>query len=301
MTPLVLGVLAGLLAGPAPALLARVPRTRLTPRAAMLLWQSLALAAVLAALGAGVSLATDRAWRREPDLSNLMAYVVAGVALLVTGLVLGRLLLSGHRVGTRLRTLRRQHRAQVDLVARRGEARSRGGSVLVLDHDLPVAYCVPGVQGARVVVSTGALGRLSDDELDAVLAHERAHLRARHDLVLEAFSVLHRAFPRWVSSAAALGEVRLLVEVLADRAAVRAQGSRAVGRALVELAGSRAGGPGSGVTLGSGVAGVDLVARVRLLADGRSHRAQATALVLLALALLVLPTAFVVTPWLVEL
>lgn len=297
-TPLVLGLLAVLLAGPAPWLLARVPRLRVTPRAAMLLWQSVALAAVLAALGAGVSLATDRAWRRDPDTG---ATTVAVVALVVTGLVLGRLLLSGHRVGTRLRALRRRHRAQVDLVARRDQARSGGRSVLVLDHDLPVAYCVPGMVGARVVVSAGAVGRLSDAELDAVLAHERAHLRARHDLVLEAFSAVHHAFPRWVSSAAALGEVRLLVEVLADRVAVRAADRQALGRALVELAGSRAAGPGAGVTLGSGVAGVDLVTRVRLLADERPHRLQASAVLVVAVLLLALPTGFVVTPWLAAL
>ncbi|MEO9325242.1 M56 family metallopeptidase [Nocardioides sp. C4-1] len=296
MTPLLLGLLAGLLAGPAPRLLARVPRTRTTPRAAMLLWQSVALAAVLAALGAGVSLATDRAWQRD---ASAVSTVVAVVALVVTGLVLGRLLLSAHRIGTRLRALRRRHREQVDLVAQRDAARSGGSSrVLVLDHDLPVAYCVPGMARSRVVVSAGAVGRLSDVELDAVLAHERAHLRARHDLVLEAFSALHAAFPRWVSSAAALAEVRLLVEVLADRAAVRDAGPRHLGRALVELADSRAGGPGSGVTLGSGATGGDLVTRVRLLADRDPHRLQAAVVLVLAAAVLALPTGFVVAPWL---
>lgn len=298
MTPLLLGALALVLAGPVPRVLARVPRLRRTPRAAMLLWQSVALAAVLAALGAGVSLATHSAWRRDADLG---ATVVAVVALVVTLLVLARLLLSAHVVGTRLRALRRHHRDQVDLVARRDAARSRGTSVLVLDHDLPVAYCVPGMAGSRVVVSAGAVGRLSAAELDAVLAHERAHLRARHDLVLEAFTAVHDAFPRWVSSAAALAEVRLLVEVLADRAATRATDRRDLGRALVELAASRAAGPGQGVTLGSGSAGADLVTRVQLLGDAREHRLQAAAVAAVAAALLLLPTGFVVAPWLAAL
>lgn len=292
MTPLVLGALALLLAAPVPVLLARLTRLRLTPRAAMLLWQAVALAAVLAALGAGVSLATDRAWRQEPGLAS---WVVAVTALAVTGLVAGRLLLSGHRVGTRLRQLRRRHRAQVDVVARRAEARAHGRPVLVVEHDLPVAYCLPGASRARVVVSSGALDRLDADALDAVLAHERAHLRARHDLVLEAFSVLHHAYPRWVSSAAALAEVRLLVEVLADRAAARAEGRQAVGRALVELGSGAPAGAGDGVTLGS--TSGDLLTRVRLLADRRPHRVQAALAVAAAVALLVLPTAFVVAPW----
>lgn len=297
MTPVLLGILAVLLAGPVPALLARLGRARRTPRAAMVLWQGVALAAVLSALGAGLSLTTDHAWRRAPDA---VSYAVAGLALLVTVLVLGRLLLSGHLVGTDLRALRRQHRDQVDLLARRDASRAEG-RVRVLEHDVPVAYCLPGRQAARVVVSAGTLGRLADDEVAAVLAHERAHLRARHDLVLEAFSVLHRAFPRWVSSRAALDQVRLLVEVLADRAAARRTGRRPLARALVALAEVRAPAVDRGVTLGTGSAGPDLVERVRLLADERSHRAQALLLVVLAVAVLVLPTAFVVAPWLRDL
>ncbi|WP_067432200.1 M56 family metallopeptidase, partial [Nocardioides jensenii] len=215
MTTLVLGVLAVLLAGPVPALMARWPLLRRTPRAAMLLWQSVALGAVLAAVGAGLSLVTDHAWRDTP---TVVGWLVAAVALALTVMVVGRLLLSGHQVGTTLRALRRRHRRQLDLLSYDG----RGASVL--EHDVPVAYCVPGMQGSRVVVSAGAIERLSSVEVEAVLAHERAHLRARHDLVLEAFSVLHRAFPRWVSSEAALVEVQLLAEVLADRAAARVAG-----------------------------------------------------------------------------
>jgi Zn-dependent protease with chaperone function len=291
VTPLLLGALAVLLAGPGPGLLARVHRTRHTPRAAMLLWQSGALAAVLAALGAGLSLVTGTAWQRAPDL---LPYLTAALALLLTVLVLGRLLLSGHLVGTDLRALRRRHRDQLDVLARR-DARAPGATS-VLEHDVPVAYCVPGRHVERVVVSVGTLDRLSRDEVAAVLAHERAHLRARHDLVLEAFSVLHHAFPRWVSSAAALAEVRLLVEVLADRAAARDAGCPALGRALVALAEGRASGPG--FALAATDDGSTLLVRVRLLADHRPRPLQAAALVALAGAVLALPTAFVVLPWL---
>lgn len=293
MTPVLLGVLAVLLAGPVPALLVSTPALRRTPRAAMVLWQSVALAAVLAALGAGLSLTTANA-ADEPGPSE---YVVALAALLVTGLVLGRLLLSGHRVGTRLRALRRRHREQVDLLAGRDRA-----DVRVLESAAPVAYCLPGVRTSRVVVSAGALGLLADGELSAVLAHERAHLRARHDLVLEAFDVLHHAFPRWVSSAAALGEVRLLVEVLADAAAARSAGRRPLARALVALAGARPPATESGVALGAAPPqGSDLLVRVQLLRDDAAHPWQAATLLLAAAGVLVLPTAFVVAPWLTHL
>lgn len=302
-TPLLLGVLAVVLAGPVPAGLARLRWLRRTPRAAMLLWQSVALAAVLAAVGSGLSLATGHLWDVEVGPLN---WVVAIVAVLLTALVVGRLLYSGHRVGTRLRQLRREHRELVDLVGRRRES----PELRILEHELPVAYCLPGLAGGRVVVSAGALASLAPAEVEAVLAHEKAHLRARHDLVLEAFSVLHAAFPRWVSSASALEETRFLVEVLADRAAcVRTGGSgrNDLAQALVAMAATSVPSVRNGAALGSvGGAGAQseahssgaLVARVRLLADRGPHRIQSALLLAVAVAVLILPTFFVAWPWL---
>jgi Zn-dependent protease with chaperone function len=282
LTPVVLGVLGVLLAGPVPRALSRWTGLRRTPAAAMLLWQSTALAAVLAALGAGLSLATDRLWEPPVATADVLVAVLAGA---VTVVVAARLLLSGHRTGTSLRRMRRLHRERVDLVAR------VDGGVSVLEDDLPVAYCVPGMTGSRIVVSRSTLASLAPAELEAVLAHERSHLRSRHDLVLEAFTVLHRAFPRWVASGAARREVEVLVEVLADRAAVRSGDRRALVSALVALAGSRAP-EGSLGSAGS------IAARVEVLRDTGSHRVQAAAVLLVAAAILALPTLLVVLPWL---
>lgn len=288
LTPLVLGALALVLASPVPWALARWPGLRHTPVPAMLLWQSTALAAVLAALGAGLSLVTHRLWGGDVGRLDVVLAALAGG---VTVVVAGRLLLSGHRTGTTLRRLRRRHREQVDLLARVDHQVLRQG-VSVLDHEVPVAYCVPGMSGSRIVVSRSTLTRLAPAELEAVVAHERSHLRARHDLVLEAFTVLHRAFPRWVSSAAAHHEVQVLVEVLADRAAVRRGDRRALASALLALAGSRTPGGALGVT------GTGLAERVEVLRDTRPHRVQAVLVSLAALALLALPSGLVVLPWL---
>lgn len=285
MTPFWLGLLAVLLAGPVPAAMARWSGLRRTPFAAMVLWQSVALAAVLAALGAGLSLVTTVAWGRPPDGPALVG---AGLALVVTLVVLGRLLFSGHVVGSSLRAVRRHHREQLDLVS----LRPGRGRVLVVDHDVPVAYCLPSMAQPRVVVSAAAFEQLGEAQLNAVFAHERAHLTARHDLVLEAFTVLHRAFPRWVSSDAALREVRLLVEVLADRAALKVGRAQDLGEALLAMASSR-------TPVGAmGAAGVDLVERVKLLGDRRPRPVQAAVVWTLAWALIVLPTALLVHPWL---
>jgi hypothetical protein len=284
MTTLVLAALAVVLAGPVPWALSRVPELRRTPRAAMVLWQSVALAAVLAALGSALSVATSQL---DGD-ATVRSYALSVVPLCVAGLVLARLLLAGHRVGTRLRQVRRRHRRLVDLLAEDVDG------VRVLEHEAPTAYCLPGLRG-RVVVSRGAVMSLTREELGAVLAHERAHLRARHDLVLEAFTVLRDAFPAVVTSRQALGEVELLVEVLADRAARRKAGTTPLVRAFSALtAGGASPAPESAIA----ASGVGLQVRLGLLLDESSHRVQSALLLLAAAAVLVLPTVLVVLPWL---
>ena len=67
--------------------------------------------------------------------------------------------------------------------------------------------------------------------------------------------------PEPLRSPEALGEVRLLVEALADRAAVRRSGEVATARALMTLAGSREPEAALGV-------GTTAPVRLRLLADG---------------------------------
>jgi Zn-dependent protease with chaperone function len=284
MTTLVLAALAIVLAGPAPWALTRLPALRRTPRATMVLWQSVALAGVLAALGAGLSLVTSQLG----DERSVQSYAASAIPLCVTGLVLARLLLSGHRVGTSLRHVRRRHRALVDLLAD-----DRDG-VHVLDHEAPTAYCLPGIR-SRVVVSSGTVASLSVDELAAVLAHERAHLRARHDLVLEAFTVLQQAFPAVVTSRQALEEVRLLVEVLADRAARKRHGARSLVAAFSALATV---GPASAPEGAVAASDIGLGARLDLLLDDRPHRAQSFFVLVAAGAVLALPTLLVVLPWL---
>ena len=131
-----------------------------------------------------------------------------------------------------------------------------------------------------------------------MLAHERAHMRARHDLVLEAFTVLQQAFPAVVTSRQALEEVRLLVEVLADGAAARRHGARALVGALSALL------EGGATRVPDGaVAAVDTALQVRLglLLDERAYRLQAVAVIGAAVAVLVLPTVLVVVPWLARL
>ena len=255
--PFLLAGLAVLLAWVAPGLMARQKRLRRAPRAALVAWQAVSLGGVLAALAAAPA-AVPLLLQGEPATARLELVVPA---ILVSGLVLARLLWAGHNVGTRLRRVRSDHRQLVDIIA----SHEHDDRVRILQHPTPTAYCIPGRQ-SRVVLSQGVLDALPGDQLEAVVAHEDAHLKGRHDLLLEFFSVVHEAVPGPLRSDAALAEVRLLIEALADRAAVRRSGEVATARALLTLAGSRA----PEAALG---AGTTAPVRLRLLADGPPHPA----------------------------
>ena len=310
MSALAFIFLAVLLAGPAPALLARATWPLRAPRAAMVLWQAIALAAALSAFSAGIAIAT-RLLMPGPDGRPtagvmgaagrlgwpLWAAYIAVFALTV--LVGARLAIAVLRLAITNRRRRAHHRMVVDLVgvghgAALAQPCAGTRDLRVLGVAQPLAYCLPGVR-SRVVVSEGALTTLADAEVTAILSHERAHLRARHDLVLEAFTAVHAAFPRLVRSANALRAVQLLVELLADDAAVRATGRTPLARALVVCAAGR---PPSGA-LASG--GPSTVLRVRRLSGRGNSRVLSAAAYLAAAAIFGVPTGTLVVPWLTEL
>jgi hypothetical protein len=152
----------------------------------------------------------------------------------------------------------------------------------ILDGALPLAYCVPG-RSPRVVLSGGALDVLDDRQVCAVIAHEQAHLRHRHEWVMESFTAFHRAVPAPLRSRAPLDAVRLLLEMVADDAAARRTGPAAVREALARLSDDD-GGDGRR-------------RRLDRLAGPPQRSTMLTVLVALsAVALLVLPTVVLVRP-----
>lgn len=259
---LLLAGLALVLAGVAPRAMARVTALRRSPGPALVLWQSMGLSAVLSALFAGpAAVLWLTAGEAGDALDRMTSHPLAtGVAVGLSLVMLGRLLWSGHTVGTGLRDLRRRHRELVEVLAD-DPPTELPATVRVLPHPSPTAYCLPGGHGT-VVLSRGALATLARAEVDAVLAHERAHLKARHDLVLEFFSVLHHAVPAPLRSPAAMAEVQLLVEALADRAAIRGTGARPLARALAAMRG----GPHPEASLASGAPAGQTSVRLGLIA-----------------------------------
>jgi Zn-dependent protease with chaperone function len=308
VSALAFALVALLLVGPVPELLARAAWPMRAPRAAVVLWQAIAVAAVLSAFSAGLAIASrlfvpGRDGRPTATITSEIRVLgwplwLTYVGVFAITLMIGaRLLLAVLQVAIGTRRRRARHRMLVDLLgtSRDGASRiTRTGHLRILDVSEPLAYCLPGVR-SRVVVSKGALNTLDDEEITAILGHERAHLRARHDLVLEMFIAVHAAFPRFVRSASALGAVRLLVEMLADDAAVRATGPAPLARALVACAA----GPTPSGALAAG--GPGMLVRVRRLGGQGNSLTVAMGAYLAAAAVLVVPTVALAIPWLTEL
>lgn len=223
---------------------------RRSPGAAILLWQALGLGWGLAAVGALVEPAVV-AYRSGPDggFLSVVRQVAGGriaaargtlpavpdllrILSVAAGAALLALLCSVLIVAlVAVLSARRRQRALLALLAH-GDPRLPG--TLVVDHPTAAAYCVPGLR-SKIVVSAGALSLLDRAELAAVLAHERAHLRERHDLVLIPFTALLRAFPRSQVATTSHRAVSLLVEMLADDRALRHRPARELATALLRF------------------------------------------------------------------
>jgi Zn-dependent protease with chaperone function len=282
---------------------------RRSPAAAILLWQALGLASGLAAVGTLLGLAMPASnigvVRSTLHLGTLFStgglfglFRVAGafwakgtvptivVAMRLACLAAGLALFASlcwvlFAAGCAVLQARRRQRALLTLLAH-GDPKVPGA--LVVDHPTAAAYCLPGLR-SHIVVSVGTLKLLGHGELAAVLAHERAHLRERHDLVLLPFTALRRAFPKSATCTDAHHAVALLVEMLADDRALRTRPTRELVSALVRF--GTAGtcpAPAGALAAAEG----EVAARVtRLLQPVRPLPAVAVAAICLAAALLI--------------
>lgn len=106
-----------------------------------------------------------------------------------------------------------------------------GAPVIVVADDVLSAVALPG-SGGRVLVAEGVVEQLEPGELAAVIAHERAHLRRRHHLLI-GIAELHAAcLPGSPAGRDLRHATRLLVELIADDDAARELGPQVVATAL---------------------------------------------------------------------
>lgn len=245
IAPAVLMVLAVMLTVMGPALLRRISWLERSPRIGIAAWQTLSVSIVLAVLLAGLSLAVPAIpwtinladWIRTCAMALLAQYstpggaVVSATGAAAAGAIIVRVtycLAVDRAVAARTR------RTQVNALALIARPHLHYDA-LVVDHAAAAAYCLPG-RVRQVVLTSAALSALDHNQLLAVLAHERAHLRGRHDLILAAADALQHAFPRVPAFRTARRELGRLVEMLADDSAARHSDRTTVATALVRLA-----------------------------------------------------------------
>ncbi|MEU6684125.1 M56 family metallopeptidase [Streptomyces sp. NPDC046832] len=247
MLPAALLLLGALNAVVAPRLLARADWPDREPVVALWVWQCV-VAAVLVCCALSMTLSAAAAWHAvgghlfaTAPRAVVEAYALGtagpwaattAVALAGGGLWSAAMLV--REIG-RARARRRRRRA--DLLVRApllpGEV-AVSGRLVVLESEQPDAWWQPGTP-PQLVVTTAALRRLKGRQLDAVLAHEQGHARARHDWLLNCSSALAGGFPQVPVFAAFRDEMHRLVELAADDTASRRFGRLTTALALVEL------------------------------------------------------------------
>ena len=254
---------AGLLATLGARWLERAGWTGRAPRLGILAWQAASASVLGAAVLGGLALTVSTTplsgnlagWLRSCVMALRAQYATpGGAAAGASGVVLALAVLArvGWCAAATVRSAAHARARQRESLAVLGRAAAGLGGVTVVDSPLPVAYCLPG-RDRRVVVSNSALESLSAGQLRAVLAHERAHLSARHDLANAVAGALARAFPRLAVFRAGATQIARLAEMSADDAAARSTHRLDVAEALLALADGRtpaaalgAGGPGAG-------------------------------------------------------
>ncbi|MGA5083885.1 M56 family metallopeptidase [Streptomyces pseudogriseolus] len=245
---LLLSVVALTAAVPVPCVLTRATWPEREPVVALWVWQCLVATVLLCcltalALGAAAVFGTVRAQLFAPappavtaayDLSAASPWTTVLTVLLACGAawttaMLGRELVEARRRRAGARAHLRERAP--DLPAGLPEGR---GPLLVLEEDYPDAWWMPG-SPPQLIVTTGALQRLTGRQLDAVLTHERGHARARHDWLLHLSAALAAGFPRVPLFAHFCEQTHRLVELSADDTASRRCGHLTTALALIEL------------------------------------------------------------------
>ncbi len=235
MTPIVVVLTAGGVLGvAAPIVLGRLDRLDRAPQAAAYLWLAATLGALWAVVLAGLllivgsgRLLTDLAVLLQTCSMALRAALDApsGAPGPLLGLALLTLMAEGLLVGVLVAgaRARRAARDQRELLTLAGRTQPGLPGVTVLDHPVPLAYCLPRRVGGRsgpVVVTTATLQQLDAAQLGAVLAHEHAHQTRRHHALLLVAQALRIGFPWLPAARAAHSAVASLVELDADDVAV---------------------------------------------------------------------------------
>jgi Zn-dependent protease with chaperone function len=215
----------------------------------------LTLAVHATALGGGLShLIGACVLRLRAAYATPGGATVAGLGLTLAGAVMARTAVTA---ATHVRAVRRQAVQHAQTARLVGRPDPDLGAMLV-DHAQPVAYCVAGPH-PTVILTTAVLQALDPDQVDAVLAHERAHLASHHHRLLAIARIGRQVLPFLPLMRVAETQITRLVEMHADDAATAGRDTGPLAAALVVLAAA------AGPTPGLAAATTDAVQRIQRL------------------------------------
>ena len=140
-------------------------------------------AVLLALLGTLLLRAEQLLARGAEDTADLVAVLVLWLALCGIGLGLGSLVRQLLATAALIRSLLRRTVAPSCAIAGLAERLGMAGRIDLVADPRPFSFCYWFLR-PRVCISTGLLRRLEPVELEAVLLHERSHLRRRDPLRL---------------------------------------------------------------------------------------------------------------------
>ncbi|MGW7285711.1 M56 family metallopeptidase [Streptomyces sp. NPDC054847] len=247
MVSLALLLLGALAAVVAPRLVSRADWPEREPVVALWVWQCV-VAAVLLSFALSMMFSAAAAWQlvRGPVFASAPHGVVEAYALganetwsaaLAVVLACGGVW-TGAMLAREIRLAHvRRKRQRAELLVRSPlmpDEVPGSEPLVVLEAERPDAWWLPGA-APQLVITTAALRRLKGRQLDAVLAHEQGHARARHDWLLHCSAALANGFPQIPVFAAFRDEMHRLVELAADDVASRRFGRLTIALALVEL------------------------------------------------------------------
>lgn len=176
-----------------------------------------------------------RIWAAVPEILQIMLGISAAIGLISGGLWL---LSAGKQWWITAGAVRSLGRKAVDppprvltLLARRSLTHR-----VVVYHDAHALALTLGPIASRIMISTGLIETLDDNELDAVLLHEESHLRNRDPLYLLLARALVTAFFYLPVVGALVQRYQAAIELAADEYVIGKQGgSFSLSSAIVKL------------------------------------------------------------------
>ncbi|AWK76841.1 hypothetical protein CBI38_36195 (plasmid) [Rhodococcus oxybenzonivorans] len=245
MTALLLWAAGGLIVAMiAPRLLSTAIRRGVDSQVALVTWAALVFGTLISIVvpvtlslvpshGGASSIAdvVHQCWLKlHNDAPAALETTIGALGILVLLTAAGRWTIHLTRSLRERRVLHETHIALVRIL----DGTAATASTLWLPFDKPLAYSVAG-RPPLVVVSTGLRSHLDPAAVAAVLAHEHAHIRGRHHLLVGFAESMAFALPWLPIMRTSPALVRLLVEIEADASAASSHGRDSVCRALRNL------------------------------------------------------------------